>query len=231
MDPAKHFNKVLSDQERQAIMTDFPKPLCDALALPEMDEEITEQLKSRRKDPHFNSERCPYQLQDQVLDVADQLICLWADMLNKEAKVNQEDTLLLIQRALVLLGSILHQISLERRRVAWSKINPKLKSLAEGDYIMSIHQFQDTQMMPKQFAKWLKELLREAGVDTATFSAHSTRGALKTEAVVRGVATQDILKMADWSSESTFKQFYYRLAKDVGFAKKVLDTRQVAEKQ
>ena len=32
------------------------------------------------------------------------------------------------------LGAFSHQISLERRRVAWSKINPKLKSLAEGDY-------------------------------------------------------------------------------------------------
>ena len=48
--------------------------------------------------------------------------------------MSKEDILLLIQRALVLLGNASHQISLERRRVAWSKINPKFKSLAEGDY-------------------------------------------------------------------------------------------------
>lgn len=32
----KHFNRSLSDAERQAILSDFPKPLCDAVALPMM---------------------------------------------------------------------------------------------------------------------------------------------------------------------------------------------------
>lgn len=116
-------------------MSDFPKPLCDAVALPKMDDDVKEQLKSRGKDPHYGSEKCLYKLQEQVLEVVGPLTCLWADMLNKDATIKVEDTLLLIQRALVLLGSASNQLTLERdRRVAWAKINPKLKSLAEGDY-------------------------------------------------------------------------------------------------
>ena len=42
-----------------------------------------------------------------------------------------QDTLLLIQRALVLLGSASHRIALERRCIAWAKIN---KTLADGNY-------------------------------------------------------------------------------------------------
>jgi len=66
--------------------------------------------------------------------VAGPLTCLWADVLNKEAKVSQEDTLLLLQRALVLLGSASHAITLERRKIAWSRINPTLKALATEEY-------------------------------------------------------------------------------------------------
>ena len=45
-----------------------------------------------------------------------------------------EDTLLLIQRAIVLLGSASHSITLERRKITWFQINPKLKSLASEEY-------------------------------------------------------------------------------------------------
>ena len=64
----------------------------------------------------------------------DPLTCLWSDLLNKEAKVSSEDILLLIQRALVLLGSASHTVSQERRKIAWSRINPQLKSLATEEY-------------------------------------------------------------------------------------------------
>ena len=47
--------------------------------------------------------------------------------------MSKEDTLLLVQRALVLLGSASHQISLERRKVAWEKISPKLKYSADEE--------------------------------------------------------------------------------------------------
>ena len=45
--------------------------------------------------------------------------------------MSNEDVLL---RVLVLLDSASHAISLERRKIAWARINHKLKSLALGDY-------------------------------------------------------------------------------------------------
>ena len=130
----KHFNCALTEEEREAIMKDFPKPACSVMSVPKLDEEVKEQLKLRGKDPHFGSEKSLYKLQEQVLDIAGPLTCLWADLINKEANFSPEDTLLLVQRALVLLGSASHSISLERRKIAWARINPKLKSLASEDY-------------------------------------------------------------------------------------------------
>ena len=130
----KHFNRCLSDEERKAIRKDFPKPDCPVMSVPKLDEDVKEQLKKRGKDPHFGAEKTLYKVQEQVLDVAGPLTCLWSDLLNKEAKVTTGDTLMLVQRSLVLLGSVSQSISLKRRKIAWSRINPKLKSLADQDY-------------------------------------------------------------------------------------------------
>lgn len=43
-------------------------------------------------------------------------------------------------------------------------------------------------------ARWLKCTLEEAGIDTATFKAHSTRGASVSAAAQRGVTTNEILQ-------------------------------------
>lgn len=130
----RHFNRTLKDEEREAINKDFPKPAGGILVAPKLDEQVKEHLRRKGKDPHFGSEKSLYKLQEHVLDVAGPLTCLWADLINKEAKVSTEDTMLLVQRALVLLGSVSHSISQERRKIAWSRINPKLKGLAEEEY-------------------------------------------------------------------------------------------------
>ena len=71
---------------------------------------------------------------DLLEDATRPLTCLWLDLLNKEAKVSSEDILLLIQRALVLFGSASHTVSQQRRKIAWSRINPQLKTLATEEY-------------------------------------------------------------------------------------------------
>ena len=60
----------------------------------------------------------------------------------------------------------------------------------------------------QRIAHWIKDLLGEAGVDTDTFKAHSVRRASTTAALAKGVSLQDILRTADWSTESTFQKFY-----------------------
>ena len=59
-------------------------------------------------------------------------------------------------------------------------------------------------------ARWMKEALAEANVDTAIFKAHSSRGASTTAAAEAGISLPQILTLADWSGPSTFNKFYFR---------------------
>ena len=59
-------------------------------------------------------------------------------------------------------------------------------------------------------ARWIKSYMERAGVDTQTFSAHSTRGAAASKAVASGVPIESVLTAAQWSRESTFARFYHR---------------------
>ena len=72
---------------------------------------------------------------------------------------------------------------------------------------------------------WLKKVMKDAGVDTEVFSAHSTRGASTSKARSVGVATADILKAANWSSASTFCRFYCRPVTNGHFGLGVLKSR------
>ena len=53
-------------------------------------------------------------------------------------------------------------------------------------------------------ARWLKETLRLAGIDVSIFSGHSVRGASTSAAAGAGATMNDIMQVADWSSESVF---------------------------
>ena len=54
---AKHFDRCLTDAEREAILKNFPRPEVDAPQPPKLDEEVKEQLKRSGKDPHFGAEK------------------------------------------------------------------------------------------------------------------------------------------------------------------------------
>jgi len=49
----------------------------------------------------------------------------------------------------------------------------------------------------QRIAHWIKDTLKEAGVDTNTFSAHSVRGASASAAVGKGLHIADVLKTAN----------------------------------
>ena len=61
--------------------------------------------------------------------------------------------------------------------------------------------------------RWIKDLLKDAVIDTDYFSAHSTRGASASRAVRIGVAIDSVLSTAQWANASTFARFYNR---DIG---------------
>ena len=79
---------------------------------------------------------------------------------------------------------------------------------------------------PQRIAKWIKVVIGEAGIDSSIFSAHSTRGASSTAAAKQGVPTEEILRMADWSQENTFRKFYYRPDRDPTYGQQVLRSGQ-----
>lgn len=94
-------------------MEDFPRSNCAVLRTP--GQEIDQ---AGKEGPHFGTEKALYKLQDQILDLAGPLTCLWADLVNEDAKVKAENVILLLQRVLVFLASASHIITEERRRVA-----------------------------------------------------------------------------------------------------------------
>jgi len=63
-------------------------------------------------------------------------------------------------------------------------------------------------------ARWLKEMLKLAGIDVSIFSGHSVGGASTSAAAGAGATMNDIMQAADWSTESVFRRFYYRPSHD-----------------
>ena len=58
--------------------------------------------------------------------------------------------------------------------------------------------------------RWIKNQLKDAGIDTSTFAAHSTRSAAASKAAGAGIPVQAILDHEHWSKESTFARYYHR---------------------
>ena len=73
-------------------------------------------------------------------------------------------------------------------------------------------------------ARWIKEIMKEAGIDVNTFKSHSTRAASTSTAKPMDVPIEDILKTGGWSTEQTFQKFYRKpVKKQKDFATAVLD--------
>lgn len=73
-------------------------------------------------------------------------------------------------------------------------------------------------------SRWIKIVLKNGGIDTDIFSAHSTRHASTSSASKKGVSLEEIRQVAGWSqSSSVFARFYHRpTSKESNFAKTVL---------
>lgn len=64
---------------------------------------------------------------------------------------------------------------------------------------------------PQSISRWIKTVLSESGVDTRTFSAHSTRHAATSAAHSAGLSLDVIRKTAGWTTTSTvFARYYNR---------------------
>ena len=57
-------------------------------------------------------------------------------------------------------------------------------------------------------ARWVLDCMREAGIDTQLFKAHSVRGASRSKYSALNLPVSRIMEKADWKVESTFRKFY-----------------------
>lgn len=73
--------------------------------------------------------------------------------------------------------------------------------------------------------RWLRTFMSAAGIDSQIFKAHSVRGASTTAAANAFVPLSTIMSMADWSSASTFRTFYYKPLFNSDFATGVLSSK------
>ena len=73
-------------------------------------------------------------------------------------------------------------------------------------------------------SRWLKSVPALAGIDTALFQGHSVRSAAASAGKKLGVSSAEIMKVADWSRESTFLKFYYKPTEDTSFGRTVLSS-------
>ena len=77
-------------------------------------------------------------------------------------------------------------------------------------------------------ARWSRTILEQAGIDTSVFGAHSTRGASSSAEVRGGVTTEDILKAANWSSESVIQKFYHKTVNNAAYGRAVIGSKNQA---
>ena len=53
-------------------------------------------------------------------------------------------------------------------------------------------------------ARWVKEAMREAGINTDIYKPHSTRSASNSKVFSMGVPLKEVLKRGQWSNATTF---------------------------
>lgn len=57
-------------------------------------------------------------------------------------------------------------------------------------------------------SRWVKEIMKTAGVNVEIFKPHSTRSAATSAAKAAGVPIEEIFKTAGWGTSSVFGKFY-----------------------
>ena len=80
-------------------------------------------------------------------------------------------------------------------------------------------------MISKQsIARWIKEMLSLANIDINIFKAHSTRSASTSKAERLGLRVEEIMKQGNWSTKSTFENFYRKpiISKERNFQSLIL---------
>ena len=81
-------------------------------------------------------------------------------------------------------------------------------------------------------SRWIKDTLKDAGINVDVFTSHSCRSASTSKALSVGVPLHEILKRANWSQAETFRKHYQRTIlptanEDFNYVKSILDNSNV----
>ena len=63
-------------------------------------------------------------------------------------------------------------------------------------------------VVKQSLARWLKEVLGLAGIDTSVYKSHSYRGAGLSHAFQKGASIDQIVAAGNWANSSTFNMYY-----------------------
>ena len=86
----------------------------------------------------------------------------------------------------------------------------RTSTVRQDDYVFLSFNKPYRSVTKSTIARWIKDVLSAAGIDTDVFGPHSIRGAASTAAASHGVSLEKILSTAGWSNASTFARFYHK---------------------
>ncbi|CAC5369294.1 unnamed protein product [Mytilus coruscus] len=89
-------------------------------------------------------------------------------------------------------------------------INLELQAVGDHTQLFITHSKPFKPVACATIVRWIKTVLKLAGIDTDMFKAHSTRTASTSAAFSAGMPINDILKAAGWGNESVFGRFYQK---------------------
>ena len=79
---------------------------------------------------------------------------------------------------------------------------------AEANRLFVLHCKPHTNASKGTLARWTRDVLTSAGIDTEKYGPHSVRSARASAAKAWGVILEAVMKAAGWSQESTFRKYY-----------------------
>ena len=81
-------------------------------------------------------------------------------------------------------------------------------SLTDSDVLLITHRKPHRPAHHDTITRWLKTILKLAGIDTSVFTAHTFRSASTSYANTAKIPIKDILKQGQWTQESTWTKYY-----------------------
>lgn len=93
---------------------------------------------------------------------------------------------------------------------SYEEMSSELRPPGERQFLIALKNPHKAVSAPT-IARWVRWVMQEAGISLRQFGAHSARGAMASKAFALGARLEDIIYAADWSSDSTFKRFYFKL--------------------